>query len=120
MMPKRPLVKRLLPESTPTPKFLLKEATMKIRTNRQPRNLVSFNGLPERSRSDFDYLKKASHSDYRFVLYKGMWWDVYDAMKVPQLDAYSYWDGYESTSAFSSTLFKLCPDDQVVCGIATW
>ena len=102
------------------PKFLLKETTMKIRTNRQPRNLIGYNDLPERVRSDFDYLSEDDSFAYRFVLYKGVWWDVYESVRVPESVAYSYWDGYESTSAFSSTLFKLCPDDTVICGIATW
>lgn len=120
MTPKPPPVKRLVSEPNPIPKFLLKETTMKIRTNRQPRNLVSFNDIPERKQADFDYLNEDSHYDYRFVLYKGMWRDVYESVRVPESEAYSYWDGYESTSAFSSTMFKLCPDDTVICGIATW
>ena len=103
---------------------------MKIITNNTPREMVSFFDLPLKAQSDFDYIRDDDKHSYRFVSYKGNWYDVYDtqrisvtygapigwAMVVKPDDPFSKWDSILSDSCFSGVLFKLCEDTAVICG----
>lgn len=94
---------------------------MKIVTNRIPRPLLPLTDLPEKARKDFDYIDDSY--DFRFVQYKGVWYDVYDSTRCPGAEApeatrhvFAGWDGYISDSYFSGVLFKFADDDRVVVG----
>ena len=54
--------------------------TMKIITNRIPRPLLPLTDLPEKARADFDYIDDSY--DFRFVQYKGVWYDVSDSTRA--------------------------------------
>jgi len=104
---------------------------MKIISNNQKRELVSFFELPEKVQSDFDYVGDDDRYNYRFVNYKNAWYDVYDtqrisvdnnhpigwAMVVQKDDPLSKWDSIVSESYFSGVLFRFVDDfDSVIVG----
>lgn len=93
---------------------------MKIITNNIPRPLLPLTDLPEKAREDFDYIDDSY--DFRFVQYKGVWYDVYDSTRCPGDEApaatrhvFAGWDGYINDSYFSGVLFKFADEDCVVC-----
>lgn len=103
---------------------------MKITTNNIPRELVSWFDLPVSAQSDFDYISEYDKYSYRFVSYRGAWYDVYDtqlltvnngspmgwAMVVNPDDPLSKWDSIISETFFSGVIFKLSNDENVICG----
>lgn len=89
-----------------------------IFTNRKPRKLIPLGDLPEKARADFDYMNENDSYAYRFVQYKGVWYDVYDTMRLRKGNPFGdAWDSYHGDSFFSGVLFKLVgDDDEVICG----
>lgn len=84
---------------------------MKIITNNIPRNLKYGYEMPEKLRSDFDYLDDlVSHE---FFVYRGQWYDICEFMRVSE--ELKPWHGYAADSYFSGTLIKLV-DDQIIVG----
>lgn len=103
---------------------------VKVTTNNVPRNLVPIWELPEKVRKDFDYVENYDAS-YRFVQYKGAWYDVYDTQSiavrktnrpvgwdfvVDEGSPFCGWDGIVSDTFFSGVLFKLVDDERVIVG----
>jgi hypothetical protein len=91
---------------------------MIITTNNRPRPLACFADLPAKVQADFDYVENYDLS-YRFVQYKGWWYDVYDSQSITRelgFDQFKGWHGIVSDSFFSGVLFKLCDDGEVVVG----
>lgn len=105
---------------------------MKITTNNHPRELISFFDLPENARSDFDYVTDDAQYEFRFVSYKGNFYDTYDTqrisvdcgqymgwtMAVEKDSPLSKWNAVISESYFSGVLFRFI-DDSVTCGSYT-
>lgn len=106
---------------------------MEIITNWKPRMLQCKAEMPAKAAADFDYTK--DDHEYRFVQYKGAWYDVFDTQRIdpvkPDEDcSYMGWgmrvhpgsplahfDAIISDSYFSGVLFRYCSDDStVVCG----
>ena len=101
---------------------------MKITTNNQPRDLVSFHDLPENVQSDFDYIEADAHHDLRLFKYRGAWHDVNEYVQIiarrdtyngwaMQVDADSpllKWDGIQSDTYFSGTVIKYGDDCETV------
>lgn len=110
--------------------------TMRITTNWVPRDMVAFIDLPAEVQKEFDYITDGDIFDYRFVQYRGVWYDVYDTqtidpvkpgeytgyvgwgMKVHPGSPLAHFDSIISDSYFSGVLFRLCEDDKVV--VATY
>jgi hypothetical protein len=103
---------------------------MNIITNRKPYNMCALNELPVKVQQDFDYVREAGDYSPRFVKYRGAWYDVYDSqyisvqstrpvghgMHVNANHKFAAWSAIVSEKFFSGVLFKLLPDDRVVCG----
>jgi hypothetical protein len=101
-----------------------------IITNRKPRQLLPLTDLPEKAQADFDYLTDDDRHSYRFVQYKGVWYDVFDTQCIgrwdtPRLDGnmrvnadhpFAKWDSLHGNSFFSGVLFKFVGDGEVICG----
>jgi hypothetical protein len=91
---------------------------MIITTNNRPRPLACLADLPAKTQLDFDYVENYDLS-YRFVQYKGHWYDVYDSQSVTRelgFDQFKGWDSIVSDSFFSGILFRLVGDDEVIVG----
>ncbi len=91
---------------------------MKITTNNIPRQLLPLTDLPKKAQEDFDYVENYDLS-YRFVQYKGYWYDVYDSQCITRelgFDQFKGWHGIVSESYFSGILFRLVGDDEVIVG----
>lgn len=92
---------------------------MKIVSNYQPRNLVSFFDMSRDDPDNFDYIKDTDLHQLRFVSYKGQFYDVYESVYSCNLPG--IWELIEITSAFSGIVFSVnIKTDQVICGLATW
>lgn len=103
---------------------------MKIITNSKPRELVTFHDIPKKAQSDFDYVTDDAQCEYRFIQYKGSWYDTYDtqrigvdigqfmgwAMAVEKDSPLSKWHAVISESYFSGVIFRFNGEDMVVCG----
>jgi hypothetical protein len=103
---------------------------MKITANKIARQLLPLCDLPKEAQSDFDYIEQDSYYENRLVNYKGAWYDVYDtqvvtanngapmgwAFHVKPGEPLAKWDSVISESCFSGVVFKLAPDDYVICG----
>ena len=106
---------------------------MKIITNSVPRALVSYFDLPEKVRTDFDYVAEEDYYSPRFVSYKDNWYDTYDterigvfssstkpagyAMYVAADHPFSNWDGVVIETYFSGVLFRFVDEyERVVVG----
>jgi hypothetical protein len=91
---------------------------MIITTNNRPRPLACLADLPAKVQADFDYVENYDLS-YRFVQYKGHWYDVYDSQSITRelgFDQFKGWDGIQSDSYFSGIVFRLVGDDEVIVG----
>jgi hypothetical protein len=90
---------------------------MIITTNNRPRPLACLADLPAKVQADFDYVKEGA--EYRFVQYKGHWYDVYDSQSIIRelgFDQFKGWDSIVSESFFSGILFRLVGGDEVIVG----
>jgi len=88
---------------------------MKITSNFQPRDLVSYWDVPPAILADqFDYLEEGEGS---FFQYKNHWYSLDNFLKVQDGLLSRHWDGYSSDSYFSGVLVKLTPDcESVIVG----
>lgn len=106
---------------------------MKITTNNMPRELVTFHDIPKKARSDFDYVTDDAQFEYRFIQYKGNWYDTYDTQRlevdtgtngqfmgwtvsVEKDSPLSKWHAVISESYFSGVLFRFTGESMVICG----
>ncbi len=104
---------------------------MKITTNNQKRELISFFDLPEKVRPDFDYVENDDKCICRFVKFKGSYYDTFDtqaittrngqnmdfAMAVNHSDPLAKWNSVISESFFSGVLFRFVDNfEYVICG----
>ena len=99
--------------------FSHRAATIRVITNRKPRQLIDFIDLPKKDQDDFSYLLAHDWDTPRFVQYKGCWYDVFDTLAIHgnSLDADSplvKWDAAISDTAFSATVFKLTEANMVI------
>ncbi len=84
---------------------------MKIKTNNQPRTILSWYDLTPAERKGFDYLEEGEGSFFR---YKGWVYDLCEAMVIENI---GQWQGYYSGTAFSGVLVRYASDcDQVIVG----
>lgn len=104
---------------------------MKITTNNQKRELISFFDLPEKVRSDFDYVANDDQNSCRFVKFKGSYYDTFDtqtittannqptgwSMVVNHSDPLAKWNSIISETFFSGVLFRFVDNfDCVIVG----
>ena len=94
---------------------------MKIITNNQPRDILSWYDLTEKEQKEFDYLLEGDGSFFR---YKGCTYDLEEFMYIganiaphPQRENWEKWHGYASDSYFSGILVRYTSDcEQVIVG----
>lgn len=88
---------------------------MQIKTNNQPRNLVSWYDLTEKEQADFDYIEDGQFNGFR---YKGQVYDLGEFMHCTQsVNGFADWHGISSETFFSGVLVKMLDDgDSVVVG----
>ena len=103
---------------------------MKITTNNIPRELVTFHDIPKKSQPDFDYVTEDAQFEYRFIQYKGSWYDTYDTqciavnhgqfmgwtMAVEEDSPLAKWHAVIGESYFSGVLFRFTGESMVICG----
>ena len=105
---------------------------MKVITNNQAREMIPFDDLPLKVQADFDYVEGEDRFSYRFVSYRGCFYDVYDTQvinvaptfsgfgcNVQKEDPLAKWHSVISESYFSGVVFKLANDESVICGSYT-
>ena len=84
---------------------------MKIVTNNQPRDILTWYDLTPAERKEFDYLLK---NDESFFRYKNWVYDLGEAMRIENI---GQWQGYYSETAFSGVLVRYTSDcEQVIVG----
>ena len=84
---------------------------MKIKTNNQPRAILSWYDLTPAEQKEFDYLEEGEGSFFR---YKNQVYDLENAMRI---EGVAGWQGYYSGTAFSGALVRFTSDcDQVIVG----
>ena len=91
---------------------------MQIITNSKPRPMLALYELPPQAAKDFDYVKEDDGS-YRFVKYKGAWYDVYDMQVISREQGFSQfsgWHGIASDTYFSGVLVRFVNDNDVIVG----
>lgn len=91
--------------------------TPEIRTNRQPRELISWSDLTDKERAEFDYIEyPEQYTGMEFFRYKGRAYYLGDFMHLDKKSTLfgEYWHGYSSSTAFSGTLVHLDDTDESV------
>ena len=83
---------------------------MKITTNNQDREFISFDELNPKDKEDFECCK-----DGLFFYYKGLPFSLGD---FTRMDSLGEWDGSYSLTAFSGVVIKLSPDGSYRVGMA--
>ena len=84
---------------------------MKIKTNNQPRDILSWYDLTPAEQKEFDYLEDGEGSFFR---YKDWVYDLGEAMRI---EGVAGWQGYYSGTAFAGVLIRYTSDcDQVIVG----
>ena len=81
---------------------------MKIVTNNQPRDILTWYDLTPAERKEFDYLEDGEGSFFR---YKGWVYDLGNAMRIEGVED---WHGYYSGTAFCGVLVKISSDCETV------
>ena len=81
---------------------------MKIKTNNQPRGILTWYDLTPAEQKEFDYLEEGEGSFFR---YKDWVYDLGEAMRI---EGVSDWQGCYSETAFSGVLIKLRSDGETV------
>ena len=85
---------------------------MKIVTNNQPREVLTWRQLTPKEQKEFDYFNPSNIG--QFFRYKGV---VYDLGEVIRIEGVAGWQGYYSGTAFSGVLIRYTSDcDQVIVG----
>ena len=97
---------------------------LRIITNNVPRLLLYGYELPDKVKSDFDYLDDIDSGD--FVKYRGSYYDINEFMRISDTapELLQEWDGYSSDSFFSGIVIRYPRDeygeledtDYIVCG----
>ena len=95
---------------------------MKIKTNNQPRENLTWHQLTPKEQKEFDYFDPSNIGS--FFRYKGAVYDMGEFMRIganiaphPQRDGWENWHGYASDSYFSGVLIRYTSDcDQVIVG----
>ena len=84
---------------------------MKIKTNNQPRDILSWYDLTPAEQKEFDYMEEGEGSFFR---YKNQ---VYDLGEIMRIENVGQWQGYYSGTAFSGVLVRFTSDcEQVIVG----
>ena len=94
---------------------------MKIVTNNQPRNIISWYDLTPEEQKEFGYLEEGVSSFFR---YRGWVYALEEFLRIdaniaphPQREGWEKWHGYASDSYFSGVLVRGTSDcDQVIVG----
>lgn len=99
---------------------------LEIITNNVPRLLLYGYELPDKVKSDFDYLGDDLDSG-NFVKYRGIYYDIGEFMVFSDnaSEAEKIWDGHFGTSYFSAIVIRYPRDeygriedtDHVICGL---
>ena len=89
---------------------------MKIITNNVPRFIKYGYEMPEKFRSDFDYILPEEFDNHDFVEYKGNWYDLSEFLSTRESSGdFAQWHGYAPDSYFSGILVKqIAPDFEAV------
>ena len=87
---------------------------MKIKTNNQPRDILTWYDLTPAEQKEFDYLEDGEGSFFR---YKNWVYDLGEFMRFDHTAIPGDWHGYASDSFFSGTLVRFTSDyEQVIVG----
>lgn len=88
---------------------------MQIKTNNQPRDLISWYDLTEKEQADFDYIEDGEFNGFR---YKGRVYDLGEFMRCSgSVNGFSDWHGISSNTFFSGVLVKYTSDfESVIVG----
>lgn len=88
---------------------------MKITTNNQPRELVTWHDLSVAQREDFDYIAEDDRYSPRLFIYKGYPHDTNEFIRSN--GELASWDGMQSDTFFSGVLVRYVDDfERVVVG----
>jgi len=84
---------------------------MELKCNYHPRPLVSFDQLPDKAKSDFDYVTGEDQFSPRFVEYRGAWYDTSEvSIASDEVKALGF-DGMMPDSFFSATVYRFFDKD---------
>lgn len=87
---------------------------MKIKTNNQPRDIISWYDLTPEEQKEFDYLEDGEGLFFR---YKNQVYDLGKFMRVDHTTIPDKWHGYAADSYFSGVLVRYTSDcEQVIVG----
>ena len=94
---------------------------MKIKTNNQPRGILTWYDLTLSERKEFDYLEEGEGSFFR---YKNQVYDLGEFMRIddniaphPHREGWELWQGYAPDRHFSGVLIRYNSDcEQVIAG----
>ena len=83
-------------------------STLEIKTNRQPRELLSWFDLTKKEQEQFDYIEEPEELGYEFFRYKGHCYSLEEFMRTGKDHPFGIagYDGYSSDSYFSGVLIK--------------
>jgi len=80
-------------------------AEITVKTNHQPRNLLSWDELTSKEQKEFDYLDTDDKRQCaNFIRYRNWVYDLDEFMTVP--DDLIAWHGYKSDTYFSGIVLK--------------
>ena len=92
---------------------------MRVITNNQPRRLHLLAAMQPRVQQEFGYVSVTDNTP-RMVLYKNVWYDIYDSQTTSGLPADNplrAWDLLVGESFFSGVVFRHTHlHDYIVCG----
>ena len=94
---------------------------MKIKTNNQPRDILTWYDLTPAEQNEFDYLEEGEGSFFR---YKGWVYDLGEFMRIdasiaphPAREGWEKWQAYAPGSHFTGVLIRYTSDcEQVIAG----
>lgn len=82
---------------------------MKIKTNNQPRENLTWRQLSPKEQKEFNYFDPSNIG--QFFRYRGNVYDIEDAMRIEGVED---WHGCYSETAFSGVLIKVSSDGETV------
>ena len=82
---------------------------MKIKTNNQPRDILTWYDLTPAEQKEFDYFDPVNIGN--FFRYKGNVYDIGEAMRIEGIED---WQGCYSETAFSGVLIKISSDGETI------
>ena len=91
---------------------------MKVITNNQPRDLLSWHELTKKEQEEFDYLQEdVDQQGTWFFRYKGLVYDVANFVPATSCFPPGNWDGCAADSFYSGILMRYTEDaEQVIVG----